>query len=148
MPSKLTKTKEYRTWSKMKSRCNNKNDARYSNYGGRGIKVCDIWSNSFASFIEDMGYAPNSDYSLDRIDNNGDYSPQNCRWTTWEVQYKNRDSTIKYNGKSLREICRERNLHMANIKNRLNCLNWDFERAINTPTKKPYEEMKTFNLYT
>ena len=147
MPSKLIRTKEYKCWSAIKDRCLNKKSKRYKNYGGRGIKICERWINSFSNFIKDMGYPPSKNYSIDRIDNDGDYCIENCRWATWETQYKNRDSTIKYNGKSLREICREKNLHIQNIQNRLNCLKWDFERAINTPTKKPYIEMKTYNLF-
>lgn len=83
-------TPEYRAWSAMKQRCTNKNDPKYSSYGGRGIKVCDRWLGSFDAFLEDMGQRPTSKHSLDRYpDNNGGYEPSNCRWATIGQQLRN-----------------------------------------------------------
>ena len=84
------KTIEYRTWASIKSRCLNPNTNRYYLYGGRGIKVCDRWLNSYENFLEDMGRRPPGRYSIDRIDSNGDYSKDNCQWVNYHVQNKNR----------------------------------------------------------
>ena len=91
--SKLGKDSIYQIWQSMKQRCYNPNTARYSSYGGRGIKICDRWLNSFLNFLEDMGPRPNPDYSIDRIDVNGDYEPDNCRWATVKIQNENRRPT-------------------------------------------------------
>lgn len=83
-------TTEYRSWINMISRCTNPNNSRYSDYGERGITVCERWLNSFENFLEDMGEKPDPKYSLDRINTNGRYHPDNCRWTTDEEQARNR----------------------------------------------------------
>lgn len=92
----MTHTRIYRIWCKMKERCNNPNIERYPNYGGRGIKVCYRWNNSFESFYEDMkdGYSDN--LSIERIDVNGNYEPSNCTWIPIEKQYKNKTNNVKF----------------------------------------------------
>lgn len=94
-----TSSREYNTWMCMKSRCYNVNHEHYRYYGGRGIKVCDRWENSFESFLEDMGLCPRG-YTLERIDNDGDYEPNNCKWATKNEQACNKRNNrwIEFNG--------------------------------------------------
>jgi hypothetical protein len=80
----------YTSWNNAKNRCYNQKDKSYDDYGGRGIKMCDRWRNSFEAFLEDMGARPSHDHSLDRINNDGDYEPGNCRWATKSEQNGNR----------------------------------------------------------
>ena len=84
-----TKTKEFKTWDSMKQRCGNPKSDSYKDYGGRGIKVCERWINSFENFLADMGQAPAKHFSIDRKDTNGNYEPSNCRWATAKEQRAN-----------------------------------------------------------
>ena len=83
----------YMSWRGMKVRCNNPKQPEFKNYGARGISVCARWMESFAAFIEDMGPRPSAAHSIDRIDNDGNYEPGNCRWATHEEQSRNRRNT-------------------------------------------------------
>lgn len=99
---KMSNTRLYQIWQSMKDRCYNPNNKRYNRYGGRGIAVCDEWRKDFIKFYDwatENGYS--SDLTIDRVDNDRDYSHSNCRWTTSTVQSRNRSSNIKvqYNGK-------------------------------------------------
>jgi len=86
----LAGTLLYMTWRGIKARCNNPNHKSYANYGGRGIRVCDRWSASFEAFCADMGAKPTPAHSIDRINNDGDYEPSNCRWATPSEQETNK----------------------------------------------------------
>ncbi len=91
----LTYTPEFNAWRSIIDRCTNQNCPQYINYGGRGIKICDRWFSSVVNFCEDMGKRPSKDYSIDRIDVNGNYEPSNCRWATKSQQGKNRRCSKK-----------------------------------------------------
>jgi len=84
------RSSEYKIWAGMKQRCSYPNHRSYPNYGGRGINVCDRWLDSFEAFLTDMGPRPASHLTIDRINNDGNYEPGNCRWATWSEQAKNK----------------------------------------------------------
>ena len=86
----MTGTLEHTSWDQMRQRCMNPKHHAWKDYGGRGITVCSEWMNSFESFFRDMGRRPSVKYSLDRIDNDGNYEPGNCRWADWATQNRNR----------------------------------------------------------
>jgi hypothetical protein len=81
---------EYRTWERMISRCENPRASGYENYGGRGITICAEWRHDYSAFLAAMGRRPGAAYSLDRIDNDGNYEPGNCRWATRAEQNRNK----------------------------------------------------------
>lgn len=133
----LRKTKEYAVWLNMRSRCNYEKHKQYSLYGGRGIKICDRWMASFENFYKDMGSRPSDKHSLDRIDNNGNYEPSNCRWATVEEQSFNKRTTcmIKLNGKDIKLIdaCKMFNANYIITYRRINDFNWDTMEALTKP---------------
>ena len=129
----------YGIWSAMHSRCYNEDHPEYLRYGARGITVCDRWFK-LETFAEDMGL-PATGMSLDRIDNDSNYSPENCKWSTAEEQARNRRSNklLEYRGKqqTMIEWCEELNLDYNSVQLRIQ-RNWGVERALGTATDKPY----------
>lgn len=129
-----TNTKLYNVWKSMKQRCNDKNCNAYLYYGGRGIKVCDEWNESFEAFYEwsiKNGYKEG--LSIDRIDVNGNYCPKNCKWSTWEEQANNKrgNRVVSYNGENytIAELSRISGIKYRTIIDRLN-RGWTVENAL------------------
>jgi len=124
-------TPTYQSWQAMKQRCNQSNHKYYANYGGRGIKVCLRWE-TYANFLSDMGERP-ANHSLDRLNNDGDYSPVNCQWATRTEQNRNnsqnRNITFAGQTKCLAEWCEILNLNYARVYARLFKLKWKVEDA-------------------
>lgn len=129
----------------MIQRCTNPGDQRYPNYGGRGIKVCQRWSESFVAFLRDMGDRPagkgpggRSLYSIDRIDNDGDYEPGNCKWSTNIEQHRRtrRSHMVGFGGetKSIATWARERGMSPPTLLMRLRN-GWPVERALTEPVR-------------
>ena len=110
----LRSVPEYENWHNMKQRCLNKNFWGYKNYGGRGIGICDRWLKSFSAFYKDMGKRPTPEHSLDRIDNNKGYSPDNCRWADKTEQIVNRGLN-KNNLLRLKGVSRNRDKFTAKV---------------------------------
>lgn len=130
-------TPEYRAWSSIKRRCYNAKATDYHRYGGRGIIVCDRWVNSFENFLADMGRRPSLVHSIDRIDVNGIYSPDNCRWATPEQQRLNTrvNHRLELNGevRTVSEWQQLMGLPKDLIYQRVNKLKWTAHKAITTP---------------
>lgn len=135
---------EYRAWQNLKQRCLNPKDKDYPYYGGRGIRVCKRWATSFENFYADMGAKPNNTYSLDRIDNDGDYDPNNCRWADKITQSINRRYSrfIRYGNQTLclREWANVLGITYKCLWNRIVRDRWTIESAFTTPTRKRYRE--------
>lgn len=127
----------YQIWADMKHRCSNAHNKNYKHYGGRGITVCEEWQNSFEAFYEwamSHGYADN--LTIDRIDGNSSYCPENCRWSTFKVQENNtrRNHYITYNGKTqtMKQWADEIGINYITLSSRINTHHWSVEKALTT----------------
>jgi hypothetical protein len=126
------------TWMRMRNRCLNEKSDDFPRYGGRGITICERWE-SFAAFVKDMGLRPSPSHSLDRIDNDGPYSPDNCRWATRVEQSRNRRSNkrVSMDGRTLTlaEWSEVTGIPLSRISVRLTS-GWSVERALTEPSRK------------
>lgn len=129
----LSHSPTYRSWYAMLQRCNNTKEMSYKHYGARGISVCDSWMLSYQDFLQDMGERPSLEHSLDRIDNNGHYCPENCRWATRVEQLNNKRTNvhIDYNGQSMTvaQWARHIGIKTQTLRMRL-YRGWQIEKAL------------------
>ena len=133
----LSKTSEYKVWSKMLARCFNENNPAFPGYGGRGITVCKEWLG-FENFIKDMGPRPDKTYTIERVNNNGNYEPKNCVWGTRKDQARNRRNSIVlkvgHNEKTLAEISEIHSIKYTTLRFRLK-KGWTLDKALFTPVR-------------
>ena len=129
----LCSTPEYKIWVGIRSRCNSPSATAYHHYGGRGITICDAWMSDFMVFLSDMGKKPGPKHQIDRINVNGNYSPENCRWVTATVNANNRRNNVRYdfNGVSLTasEWARQADMPLKCLAWRLKA-GWGMARAL------------------
>ena len=146
--------KGYKCWESMLHRCRYTDTRSCRNHGGRGIRVCDRWQEpngqGFLNFQSDMGPRPSLQHSIDRIDNDGHYCPENCRWATQKEQMNNtrRNIWIEHNGdrKNIAQWAELSGLDPSTLYSRIIIRKWDMEKALTTPTnyKKRTKHKKPF----
>lgn len=136
--------REYYIWQNMRSRCRNPRNQVYAYYGGRGITICDRWFDSFEAFMADMGPRPSRKHSVERNDNDGPYSPENCRWATKKEQARNTRKTriiwVRGEPRVLAEIAETTGICEAAIRNRVE-RGWP-SHLIDAPKMVPWEAAK------
>lgn len=131
-----TNSLTYRIWSDMKSRCFNPTSSIYKFYGGRGITVCERWASSdgFTNFIADMKEIPGPEYSIERINVDGNYEPANCKWLLRKQQARNTRSTMRApDGTPVIDLAEKHGLSMSTVSQRIHRLGWSLEKALTTP---------------
>ena len=141
----MTKTPTWGSWKAMRGRVSNPNTAGYKRYGGRGITIDPRWQK-FENFLADMGECPSSEYSLDRIDPNGNYERGNCRWATAKEQAVNRTNTVRllYQGNNLTldEWAELTGLHRQTIRDRVFKYQWTVEQALSLAPRPESQRKK------
>ncbi len=129
----------WHSWASMRQRCSYPKARCYEDYGGRGIKVCARWEDSFENFLSDMGEKPRG-YVLDRIDNDGNYKPSNCKWSSTRESSRNKRSAVRieYKGetKCLKDWCSSLNLDYQAVYKRLNNYCWPVDEAFETKVSR------------
>jgi hypothetical protein len=140
----LSNTRTYTIWWDMKLRCYYPSSRHYYRYGMRGIKVCKRWMDGFQNFLDDMGECPSSKHSLDRINNEGNYTPENCRWATSQQQAQNTRTNhmISWQGQTKCIAQWERDLGFPShcLQQRISKRKWSIEKAFTTPIKTPCQK--------
>lgn len=130
----LSFTPEHMAWREMKKRCYNPNYNGFKNYGGRGISVCERWMDSFENFFSDMGKRPSEKHSIDRVENNGNYEPGNCRWATKKHQNRNKRNNHKlcFSGesKTIQEWSEITGINHGTIESRIRKSKWTVEKSL------------------
>jgi hypothetical protein len=133
----LTNTPEFHIWVDMRKRCTNPKSTSYANYGGRGITVCDRWQ-TFEQFLADMGQRPTPLHMIERLNNNGNYEPDNCKWATRDEQaYNKRNNiTFEYQGRiwTTKDVSLVTGLKLAAVRKRVR-LGWTPERILTEPKR-------------
>lgn len=141
---------EYRSWLAMRQRCSNRRTVGWAVYGGRGIRVCDRWQNSFAAFLEDMGPKPSDAHSIDRRDPDGDYTRDNCRWATRLTQARNcrNNRYVTFDRRTLcvSEWAEVTGLSANLIRARLN-LGWSPRKTLTTPYNAIRHDQRKLTLH-
>jgi hypothetical protein len=134
----MSDTIVYTRWATMIQRCGNPHDRSYRHYGGRGIKVCASWKK-FENFFKDMGHPPKG-LELERINNDGDYTPENCTWVTRKEQTNNcrKNRVLTFNGvhRTESQWAEEMGISVQTLSNRINQMGWSIEKAISTPLRE------------
>jgi hypothetical protein len=129
---------EYTVWVLMRQRCEKPNVPHYAEWGGRGITVCERWAD-FGAFFADMGERPTPKHTLERIDNDGPYAPENCRWATRREQAnntrRNHHVTLDDRTRTTSQWARETGIPVATLHARLHRLGWAVEKALTTPVR-------------
>ena len=136
----MSKTRLYKIWCGMKYRCFTETCPEYIHYGGRGITICEEWIEDKIGFLNFYNWANLNGYSKDltieRIKNNGNYCPENCKWTNMLEQTRNRRGNVFYNGKCMSEWCEEYNLNYGSVMSRKNNLGWSIEESLEIENRK------------
>ena len=144
----MSKSPEHSAWSRIRNRCYNPNASKFRWYGGRGISVCQRWRDSFKAFYEDMGPRPFPKATIERINNDGNYEPGNCRWATQHDQSRNTQRTIllAFRGRTqcLQDWAAEVGIERQTLQGRIQS-GWDIERALTEAVKQPTFHMLTFH---
>jgi len=141
-----TYSREYNIWTHMRQRCTNPNRDSYYRYGGRGIRVCEAWDNSYEAFLRDMGRAPFPDAQIDRINVDGDYAPDNCRWVSPRENKRNKGNArlLTHNGitRSLQEWSEILGLSRQTLQSRV-VRNWTADEIISGVRAGPHAPRRT-----